>query len=168
MWRGKELLLCMATTLRFRWWCYSWCTIWGSSLCDWLITSDNSGSYGLNPSGTVGDVRASDPHLLLQPGADQHLPAHPEQAGGREWAQHSHQVCLLMVKMLQLRMRIGPGGDNNVISLKRPSFYCLIHFYKRKQFRAMSWGQGLPTSNLKNVISIGICLSFDRSDFGFL
>ena len=37
-----------------------------------------------NLPGAVGDVWASDPHLLLQPGADQHLPAHPEQARGGE------------------------------------------------------------------------------------
>ena len=38
----------------------------------------------LNLPGAVRDVWASDPHLLLQPGADQHLPAHPEQAWGGE------------------------------------------------------------------------------------
>ena len=33
-----------------------------------------------------------------------------------------------------------------------PSFYCLIHFYKRAKLRALSWSTGLPTSNLKDWI----------------
>ena len=39
------------------------------------------------------------------------------------------------------------------IDILWPNFNCLIHFYKRAKLRAMSWGTGLPTSNLNYVLN---------------